>query len=61
MPPSAQDLVIANYQAQHAALVAGDYDALGKLLSDGFTRTHFTGGTARRIADVGGRPAPSSR
>ena len=41
MPPSAQDLVIANYQAQHAALVAGDYDALGKLLSDGFTRTHF--------------------
>ena len=42
MPPSAQDLVIANYQAQHAALVAGDYDALGKLLSDGFTRTHFT-------------------
>lgn len=43
MPPSAQDLVIANYQAQHAALVAGDYDALGKLLSDGFTRTHFTG------------------
>ena len=45
MPPSAQDQVIANYQAQHAALVAGDYDALAKLLSDGFTRTHFTGRT----------------
>lgn len=40
---SVKDQVLANYLAQHDALVAGDYDALGELLSEGFTRTHING------------------
>jgi Domain of unknown function (DUF4440) len=31
-----------NYQAQRDAMVAGDADALGALLADGFTLTHMT-------------------
>jgi hypothetical protein len=35
--------VRANYEAQRDAMVAGDADALGGLLADGFTLTHMTG------------------
>lgn len=47
-PPSAKDQVIANYTAQLKALVEGDYSALADLLSDGFTRTNFTGKTVTK-------------
>lgn len=33
----------ANYAQQREAMVAGDADALGALLADGFTLTHMTG------------------
>jgi hypothetical protein len=32
-----------NYAAQRDAMVAGDADALGELLAEGFTLTHMTG------------------
>jgi hypothetical protein len=35
--------VRGNYEAQRDAMVAGDSDALGALLADGFTLTHMTG------------------
>jgi hypothetical protein len=47
--------VRANYQAQREAMVAGDADALGALLTDGFTLTHMTGYLQPRaewLADV---------
>lgn len=47
--------VRANYQAQRDAMVAGDADALGALLTDGFTLTHMTGyrqPKAQWLADV---------
>jgi len=47
--------VRANYEAQRRAMVAGDADALGALLADGFTLTHMTGypqPMAEWLADV---------
>jgi len=47
--------VRANYEAQRRAMVAGDADALGALLADGFTLTHMTGyrqPKAEWLADV---------
>lgn len=38
----------ANFQGQHAALMARDADALRELLSEGFTRTHTNGVTISR-------------
>lgn len=35
--------VRANYAAQLRALLAGDADALGELLTDSFSQTHLTG------------------
>jgi hypothetical protein len=35
--------VRANYEGQREAMVAGDADALGELLADGFVLTHMTG------------------
>jgi len=35
--------VRANYEAQRRAMVAGDADALGALLADGFVLVHMTG------------------
>src|SRR4051812_39638487 len=32
-----------NYEAQRAGMLAGDSEALGELLADGFTLTHMTG------------------
>jgi hypothetical protein len=48
MPAGEQDAgtasaVRANYEAQRQAMVAGDAEALGALLADGFTLTHMTG------------------
>lgn len=43
------------YEAQRDAMVAGDADALGVLLADGFTLTHMTGYVQERedwLADV---------
>lgn len=37
------DAVRANYAAQLQALLAGDADALGELLTDDFSQTHLTG------------------
>jgi hypothetical protein len=45
----------ANYEAQRDAMVAGDAEALGALLDDGFTLTHMTGYVqpkAEWLADV---------
>ena len=47
--------VRANYEAQRDAMVAGDADSLGELLTDGFTLTHMTGyqqPKAEWLADV---------
>jgi hypothetical protein len=47
--------VRGNYEAQRRAMVAGDADALGALLADGFTLTHMTGyrqPKAEWLADV---------
>jgi Domain of unknown function (DUF4440) len=47
--------VRANYEAQRDAMVAGDADKLGELLTDGFTLTHMTGyrqHKAEWLADV---------
>jgi hypothetical protein len=47
--------VRANYEAQRAAMVAGNADALGDLVADGFTLTHMTGyrqPKAEWLADV---------
>ena len=38
-----RDAVLANYEAQCQAMVAGDADALGALLADDFTLVHMTG------------------
>lgn len=38
-----QAAVQAAYEAQRAAMVAGDADALAEQLADGFTLTHMTG------------------
>jgi hypothetical protein len=35
--------VVANYEAERDAMVAGDADALGRMLAEGFTLTHMTG------------------
>jgi hypothetical protein len=35
--------VRANYEAQRDAMIAGDTDRLGELLTEGFTLTHMTG------------------
>jgi hypothetical protein len=39
----AESAVRANFEAQRRAMVAADADALGALLTDGFTLTHMTG------------------
>jgi ketosteroid isomerase-like protein len=58
MHPGEQDTttaVRAHYEAQRRAMVAGDADALGALLADGFTLTHMTGYRQRKgewLADV---------
>jgi hypothetical protein len=47
--------VRANYEGQRRAMVAGDADALGALLADGFTLVHMTGyeqPKAEWLADV---------
>jgi hypothetical protein len=49
------EAVRANYEAQRDAMVAGDTEALGALLADGFTLTHMTGylqPKAEWLADV---------
>jgi hypothetical protein len=38
-----RDAVLANYEAQCQAMVAGDADAVGGLLADDFTLVHMTG------------------
>jgi hypothetical protein len=51
----ADSVVRANYDAQRQAMVAGDADALGALLAEGFTLTHMTGyrqPKAEWLADV---------
>ncbi|MCF4119917.1 nuclear transport factor 2 family protein [Antribacter sp. KLBMP9083] len=55
----------ASYAAQCRAMVAGDADALGRLLADGFTLTHMTGTVQSKeqwLADVrsGEMASPSS-
>jgi hypothetical protein len=35
--------VLANYEGQRRAMVAGDADALGALLAEGFSLVHMTG------------------
>ena len=52
--PVAQE-VRAGYAAQRRAMVAGDADALGALLADGYTLTHMSGFRQRKaewLADV---------
>ena len=47
--------VLASYEAQRRAMVAGDADALGALLADDFTLVHMTGYRQPRaewLADV---------
>jgi ketosteroid isomerase-like protein len=47
--------VLANYEGQRRAMVAGDADALGALLADDFTLVHMTGYRQPRaewLADV---------
>ena len=47
--------VLANYEKQRRAMVAGDADALGALLADDFTLVHMTGyrqPKAEWLADV---------
>ena len=41
--PDVESAVRASYAAQRRAMVAGDADALGALLSDGFVLVHMTG------------------
>ncbi len=41
-PPTAEDLVIANFKAQHEALVNRDIETMNDLLTGGFTRTHYS-------------------
>jgi hypothetical protein len=51
----AEAAVRSNYEAQRAAMVQGDADTLGALLTDGFTLTHLTGyrqPKAEWLADV---------
>jgi hypothetical protein len=53
--PEVESAVRAHYAAQRRAMVAGDADALGALLADGFTLTHLTGyrqPKAEWLADV---------
>ena len=58
MPVDDPDLaaaVLANYEAQRRAMVAGDADALGPLLAEDFTLVHMTGyrqPKAEWLADV---------
>jgi hypothetical protein len=50
-----RDAVLANYEAQCQAMVAGDADALSALLADDFTLVHMTGyrqPKAEWLADV---------
>ena len=54
-PADVAATVRANYAAQRDAMVAGDADALGAQLADGFTLTHMTGyrqAGAEWLADV---------
>ncbi len=44
-PVSAEAQVIANFKAQLKALIDGEYEALGELMSEGYTRTHLDGKT----------------
>ena len=56
IPTEVAAAVRANYEAQRDAMVAGDADRLGELLTDGFTLTHMTGyqqPKAEWLADVG--------
>jgi hypothetical protein len=41
--PDLAAAVLANYEAQRRAMVAGDADALGPLLAEDFTLVHMTG------------------
>jgi len=53
--PDLAAAVLANYEAQRRAMVAGDADALGPLLAEDFTLVHMTGyrqPKAEWLADV---------
>jgi hypothetical protein len=50
-----RDAVLANYEVQRQAMVAGDADTLGDLLADDFVLVHMTGYSqpkAEWLADV---------